>query len=48
MIRLKARTSLRKPIALDLGYDSPAAFSTMFRRTLGHAPSTWLEMTAGH
>ncbi|QXI54796.1 AraC family transcriptional regulator [Pseudomonas alvandae] len=34
-------------IALDLGYDSPAAFSTMFRRTLGHAPSTWLEMTAG-
>ncbi|MEX0164564.1 helix-turn-helix transcriptional regulator [Pseudomonas brassicacearum] len=35
-------------IALDLGYDSPAAFSTMFRRVLGHAPSAWLEKTAGH
>ena len=35
-------------IALDLGYDSPAAFSTMFRRILGHAPSAWLEKTAGH
>lgn len=30
-------------IALDLGYDSPAAFSTMFRRVLGQAPSVWLE-----
>ncbi|QGA51629.1 AraC family transcriptional regulator [Pseudomonas brassicacearum] len=35
-------------IALDLGYDSPAAFSTMFRRVLGHAPSAWLDKTAGH
>lgn len=35
-------------IALDLGYDSPAAFSTMFHRVLGHAPSAWLEKTAGH
>ncbi len=35
-------------IALDLGYDSPAAFSTMFRRVLGHAPSAWLEKTTGH
>lgn len=35
-------------IALDQGYDSPAAFSTMFRRVLGHAPSAWLEKTAGH
>jgi len=35
-------------IALDLGYESPAAFSTMFRRVLGHAPSAWLEKTAGH
>ncbi|UVL63806.1 helix-turn-helix transcriptional regulator [Pseudomonas sp. B21-032] len=25
-------------IALDLGYDSPAAFSSMFRRTLGQTP----------
>ena len=28
-------------IALDLGYDSPAAFSTMFRRLLGMAPSRY-------
>ncbi|MCV9917249.1 MULTISPECIES: AraC family transcriptional regulator [Pseudomonas] len=26
-------------IALDLGYDSPSAFSSMFRRVLGEAPS---------
>lgn len=26
-------------VALDLGYDSPAAFSTMFRRCLGAPPS---------
>lgn len=25
-------------VALDLGYDSPAAFTTMFRRMLGHTP----------
>jgi AraC-like DNA-binding protein/quercetin dioxygenase-like cupin family protein len=30
-------------IALDFGYESPAAFSTMFRRILGQAPSVWLE-----
>jgi AraC-like DNA-binding protein/quercetin dioxygenase-like cupin family protein len=30
-------------IALDFGYDSPAAFSTMFRRVLGQPPSVWLE-----
>lgn len=35
-------------IALDLGYDSPAAFSTMFRRVLGQAPSAWQEAAAGH
>jgi AraC-like DNA-binding protein len=28
-------------IALDLGYDSPAAFSTMFRRWLGAPPSRY-------
>lgn len=27
--------------ALDLGYDSPASFSTMFRRTLGAPPSLY-------
>jgi len=26
-------------IALDLGYDSPAAFATMFKRRLGLPPS---------
>ncbi|WP_445181276.1 AraC family transcriptional regulator [Pseudomonas sp. McL0111] len=30
-------------IAVDFGYESPAAFSTMFRRILGQAPSVWLE-----
>lgn len=29
-------------IALDLGYDSPAAFTTMFRKTLGFPPSRYL------
>jgi AraC-like DNA-binding protein len=28
-------------IALDLGYDSPASFSTMFRRALGVSPSRY-------
>ena len=28
-------------VALDLGYDSPAAFSTMFRRLLGVPPSRY-------
>jgi AraC-like DNA-binding protein/mannose-6-phosphate isomerase-like protein (cupin superfamily) len=28
-------------VALDLGYDSPAAFSTMFRRLLGIPPSRY-------
>jgi AraC-like DNA-binding protein len=26
-------------LALDLGYDSPAAFATMFKRRLGISPS---------
>jgi AraC-like DNA-binding protein len=26
-------------VALDLGYDSPASFSTMFRRALGVPPT---------
>ena len=29
-------------IALDFGYQGPAAFSTMFRRVLGAAPSAYL------
>lgn len=30
-------------IALDLGYDSPSAFSTMFRKVLGRTPSQFAE-----
>ena len=29
-------------IALDLGYDSPAAFTTMFKKILGFPPSRYL------
>ena len=28
-------------IALDLGYDNPAAFTTMFRRILGSPPHSF-------
>jgi AraC-like DNA-binding protein len=31
-------------VALDLGYASPGAFSSAFRRVLGESPSTWLEV----
>ncbi len=30
-------------IALDLGYESPAAFSAMFKKQLGRAPSTFMQ-----
>lgn len=30
-------------VALDMGYDSPAAFSTMFRKMLGQPPSAFME-----
>ncbi|WP_250547945.1 helix-turn-helix domain-containing protein, partial [Serratia marcescens] len=29
-------------VAMEMGYDSSAAFSTMFRRVLGQAPSSYL------
>lgn len=36
-------------VALDLGYDSVAAFTTMFRRLLGEAPSRYFRQVAdGH
>lgn len=31
------------PIALDLGYDSPSAFTAMFRRALGAPPSRYFD-----
>lgn len=39
--RLAAGDSVTQ-VALGLGYDSPSAFSTMFRRRLGCAPSSYL------
>lgn len=39
--RLVAGASVTE-IAFDLGYDSPASFSTMFRRVLGVAPSQYV------
>lgn len=32
-------------VALDLGYDSPSAFSTMFRKRLGRAPSDFIRVS---
>ena len=34
-------------VAFDLGYDSPSAFSHMFRTTLGSTPSRFLQRTTG-
>jgi AraC-like DNA-binding protein len=42
LARLSAGDSITR-IALDFGYESPAAFSTMFRRVLGQAPTAYLE-----
>ena len=39
--RLSAGQSVTQ-VALDLGYDSPSAFSTMFRKRLGRAPSDFI------
>ena len=40
-----SRLTLREPVttvALDLGYDSPSAFSAMFRRSMGISPRDYL------
>jgi AraC-like DNA-binding protein len=34
-------------VALDLGYDSPAAFATMFKRLVGVAPSRYARLHVG-
>ena len=44
LARLAAGEAVTR-IALDFGYESHAAFSTMFRRILGQPPSVWLEAT---
>jgi AraC-like DNA-binding protein len=36
-----ARGQAVTTVALDLGYDSPSAFTSMFRRTLGRTPSSY-------
>lgn len=42
LARLSAGDSITR-IALDFGYESPAAFSTMFRRILGQSPTGYLD-----
>ena len=34
-------------VALDLGYDNPAAFTTMFKRSLGASPRSYLGRATG-
>lgn len=41
-IRRLAEGAAVTTVALDLGYDSPSAFSTMFRRSLGIAPRAFI------
>jgi AraC-like DNA-binding protein len=36
--RLSSGASVTE-VAMELGYDSPSAFSTMFRKALGRVPS---------
>lgn len=43
LAKLSAGISITR-IALDFGYESPAAFSTMFRRILGQAPTAYLSL----
>lgn len=41
LARLAAGNSVTQ-VAIELGYESSAAFSAMFRRVLGLAPSSYL------
>ena len=46
-----AQLAAGKPVtavALELGYDSPGAFSTMFRKKLGHPPSEFARAWPRH
>lgn len=42
-IRMLAEGAAVSTIAMDLGYESPSAFSVMFRRALGIAPSEYFQ-----
>jgi len=42
-IRMLAEGAAISTVALDLGYESPSAFSVMFRRALGVAPSEYFQ-----
>jgi AraC-like DNA-binding protein len=35
-------------VAVDLGYENPAAFTLMFKRAFGSPPLTYLGMRSGH
>lgn len=45
MTRLAAGASIAN-VAMDLGYDSPSAFTAMFKRILGHPPSQFFQQQA--
>jgi len=50
LIEALSRLAAGQPVtvvAQDLGYDSPSAFTAMFRRTLGRAPSRYFSAEAG-
>ncbi|MDP9199971.1 MAG: helix-turn-helix domain-containing protein, partial [Pseudomonadota bacterium] len=34
-------------VAFDVGYNSPSAFTAMFRRAFGHAPTQYLAKAPG-
>lgn len=42
-IRMLAQGAAISTVAMDLGYESPSAFSVMFRRALGVAPSEYFK-----
>lgn len=45
-IRMLAEGVPISTVAMDLGYESPSAFSAMFRRALGVAPSEYFQAIA--
>ncbi len=47
-VRLLAEGKPVTDIALELGYESPSAFSAMFRRALGMTPTEYFQDMAQH